>query len=89
MTFIKSEVFVTKFMIYEEGMLTEIYFETKFYVEIFYQGDGYPIIHDLNLDCYFCICAFLFFYLFMFAWSQTFLNTFLSLKSHSNLQIWK
>lgn len=33
-------------MIYEEGMLTEIYFETKFYVEIFYQGDGYPIIHD-------------------------------------------
>lgn len=53
MTFIKSEVFVTKFMIYEEGMLIEIYFETKFYVEIFYQGDGYPIIHDLNLDCYF------------------------------------
>lgn len=33
-------------MIYEEGMLIEIYFETKFYVEIFYQGDGYPIIHD-------------------------------------------
>lgn len=42
----KSEVFVTKFIIYEEGMLIEIYFETKFYVEIFYQGDGYPIIHD-------------------------------------------
>lgn len=70
-------------------MLIEIYFETKFYVEIFYQGDGYPIIHDLNLDCYFCICAFLFLYLFMFAWSQTFLNTFLSLKSRYNLQIWK
>lgn len=34
-TFIKSEVFVTKFIIYEEGMLIEIYFETKFYVEIF------------------------------------------------------
>lgn len=46
LTFNKSEVFVTKFIIYEEGMLMEIYFETKFYVENFYQGDGYPIIHD-------------------------------------------
>lgn len=70
-------------------MLIEIYFETKFYVEIFYQGDGYPIIHDLNLDCYFLYLRLFFLYLFMFAWSQTFLNTFLSLKSRSNLQIWK
>lgn len=42
-------------------MLIEIYFETKFYVEIFYQGDGYPIIHDLNLDCYFVFAPFYFY----------------------------
>lgn len=42
-------------------MLIEIYFETKFYVENFYKGDGYPIIHDLNLDWYF-----LYLHLFIF-----------------------